>query len=67
MNHHVASYLVDVEPVVPDFDQADHLVGYDVEDKDIKCMVACIGKELLEFPFMFVDPATDVIGHQESQ
>ena len=67
MNHHVASYLVDVETVVPYLDQADYLVGYDVEDKDVKCMVACVGKELLELPLMLVEPAADVVGHQESQ
>ena len=45
----------------------DGLVGKDVEDEDVQCMVACINKELFEFAVVLIDPVAEVIGHQESQ
>ena len=66
MNHHVAAYLPDVEAVIPDFEQTDRLVCYDVEDKDVKRVVADIGQCSFEPSFMSVEPLADVIGHQES-
>jgi hypothetical protein len=30
----VATYLVDVQSIIPYLDKADHFIGYDVEDKD---------------------------------
>ena len=64
---HVATDLSRVEVIVPDFQEADGLVGDDMEDEDIECMVACIDQELFEFVLVFIEPAAEVIGHQEAQ
>ena len=67
MDYHVTSYLVDVKSIVPYLYETDNLIGYDVEDKDIERMITCVNKKLLEPPLMLIKPATDIIGHQESQ
>ena len=67
MNHHVTAYLSDVQSVVPYFYQAHHLIGDDVENKDVECVIAGIDKESLEPAFAGIDPPTDIIGHQEAE
>ena len=59
--------LSGIETIVPDLQQTDGLVGDDMEDEDIECMVACIDQELFEFVLVFIEPAAEVIGHQEAQ
>jgi hypothetical protein len=41
----MATYLTDIQAVVPYLYQANHLVGYNVEDKDIQRVVARIYQE----------------------
>ena len=64
---HVTTDLSRVEVIVPDFQEADGLVGDDMEDEDIERMVACIDQELLELVVMFIDPAAEIVGHEESE
>ena len=64
---HVATDLSRVEVIVPDFQEADGLVGDDMEDEDIERMVACVDQELFESVVMFIEPAAEVIGHQEAE
>ena len=65
--HHVATYLLYVQPVVPNLDQAYRLVCYDMEDKDVQRMVASVDQKPL-YPVVFpVNQHTHVICHQESQ
>ncbi len=40
----MTSYLTDVKAVIPYLYQTHHLIGYDMEDKDIQCVVADIYK-----------------------
>ena len=63
---HVTANLSWIESIVRYFEQADDLVSYDMEDEDIEGMVACIDQELFDLSLVFVDPAAEVIGHQES-
>ena len=67
MDDHVASDLMDVETIVPYLHKTDYLIGHDVEDEDVERVITSVRQELLQFPFMFVEPTADVIGHQESQ
>ena len=67
VNHHVTADLSDVETIVPYLQQTDRLVGDDMEDKDIECMVAGIYEEPFEPVLPFVYPTADVVGHQESE
>ena len=64
---HVATNLSRVEVIVPDFQEADGLVGDDMEDEDIERMVACVDQELFESVVVFIEPAAEVIGHQEAE
>lgn len=64
---HVATDLSRVEVIVPDFQEADGLVGDDMEDEDIERMVACVDQELFELVVVFIEPAAEVIGHQEAE
>ena len=64
---HVATNLSRVEVIVPDFQEADGLVGDDMEDEDIERMVAGVDQELFELVVVFIEPAAEVIGHQEAQ
>ena len=59
--------LPGIEAIVPDLQQADGLVGDDMEDEDIEGMVAGVDQELLEPVVVFVDPAAEVVGHQEAE
>ena len=65
--HHVTAYLSRVKSVVPYLQQTHHLVGDDVEDEDVQRVVACIYQEFLDQALCAVNPAADVIGHQEAQ
>ena len=67
MDDHVTANLSGVEAIVPDLQQADGLVGDDMEDEDIERMVACVDQELFELVVVFIEPATEVIGHQEAE
>ena len=67
MNDHVTANLSGIEAIVPDLQQTDGLVGDDMEDEDIKGMVANIDQQLFEFTWMFVNPTAEVVGHQESE
>ena len=64
---HVATNLSRVEVIVPDFQEADGLVGDDMEDEDIERMVAGVDQELFEPVVVFIEPAAEVIGHQEAE
>ena len=64
---HVATDLSRVEVIVPDFQEADGLVGDDMEDEDIERMVAGVDQELFELVVVFIEPAAEVIGHQEAE
>ena len=64
---HVTTDLSWVEVVVPDFQEADGLVGDDMEDEDIECVIACVDQELFELVVVFIEPAAEVIGHQEAE
>lgn len=64
---HVATNLSRVEVIVPDFQEADGLVGDDMEDEDIERMVAGVDQELFELVVVFIEPAAEVIGHQEAE
>ena len=64
---HVATNLSRVEVIVPDFQEADGLVGDDMEDEDIERMVAGVDQELFEPVVVFIEPAAEVVGHQEAQ
>ena len=64
---HVTTDLSRVEVIVPDFQEADGLVGDDMEDEDIERMVACVDQELFEPVVVFIEPAAEVIGHQEAE
>ena len=66
VDDHVTAYLSRVEAIVPDLQQADGLVGNDMEDEDIERMVADIDEKLFESVVMFIEPTTEVIGHQET-
>ena len=65
--HHVTAYLPDVQAVVPYLDQTHHLIGDDVENEDVKRVVAGIDEEPLEPTLAGINPPADVIGHQESE
>lgn len=65
--NHVATDLSRVEVIVPDFQEADGLVGDDMEDEDIERMVAGVDQELFELVVVFIEPAAEVIGHQEAE
>ena len=67
MDDHVTANLSGIEAIVPDFQQTDGLVGDDMEDEDIERMVACIDQELLELVVVFIDPAAEIVGHEESE
>lgn len=67
MYHHVASYLSDVQSVIPYLYQTHHLIGDDVEDEDVKRVVAGIDEEPFEPALAGINPSADVIGHQESE
>ena len=67
MDDHVTANLSGIETIVPDLQQTDGLVGDDMEDEDIERMVACIDQELLELIVMFIDPAAEIVGHEESE
>ena len=67
VNDHVTANLSRVEAVVPYLQQADRLVGDDMEDEDIKRMVAGVDQELFDFVVMFIDPVAEVVGHQEAE
>ena len=67
VNHHVTANLSAVETIVPDLQQADRLIRNDVEDKDVERMVAGLNQELFEPVLSFVNPAADIVGHQESE
>ena len=62
----MASYLLEIQTVIPYLYQTHHLVGYDVEDKYVQSMVACIYQESFYPCVLLVDEHTDVVGHQES-
>ena len=64
---HVATDLSRVEVIVPDFQEADGLVGDDMEDEDIERMVAGVDQELFESVVVFIQPTAEVIGHQETE
>lgn len=64
---HVTTDLSRVEVIVPDFQEADGLVGDDMEDEDIERMVAGVDQELFELVVVFIEPAAEVIGHQEAE
>ena len=64
---HVATNLSRVEVIVPDFQEADGLVGDDMEDEDIERMVAGVDQELFELVVVFIDPVAEVVGHQETE
>jgi len=64
---HVTTDLSRVEVIVPDFQEADGLVGDDMEDEDIERMVACVDQELFEPVVVFIEPAAEVVGHQEAE
>ena len=64
---HVATNLSRVEVIVPDFQEADGLVGDDMEDEDIERMVAGVDQELFELVVVFIEPAAEVVGHQEAE
>ena len=64
---HVATDLSRVEVIVPDFQEGDGLVGDDMEDEDIERMVAGVDQELFELVVVFIEPAAEVIGHQEAE
>ena len=64
---HVATDLSRVEVIVPDFQEADGLVGDDMEDEDIERMVAGVDQELFELVVVFIEPAAEVVGHQEAE
>jgi len=64
---HVATNLSRVEVIVPDFQEADGLVGDDMEDEDIERMVAGVDQELFEPVVVFIEPAAEVVGHQEAE
>ena len=55
MNHHVTPNLATIEAVVPNFQHADSLVGYDVKHIDIERHFAAMHKNTLEPPFTAVD------------
>ena len=67
VDDHVTANLSGIETIVPDFQQTDDFVGDDMKDEDIQGVVADINQHLFEFPVVFIDPAAEVIGHQESQ
>ena len=67
MDDHVASNLTDVQAVIPDLEKTHRLIGNDVEDKDLKRMVADIYQHTLQDVFMSVYPLADVVGHQETE
>ena len=67
MYHHVTAYLSDVHSVIPYLDETHHLIGDDVEDEDVECMVAGIDEEPLEPTFAGINPSTDVVSHQEAE
>ena len=67
MDDHVTTDLSGVEAIVPYLQQADGFVGDDMEDEDIEGMVACIDQQLFEFVVVFIQPATEVVSHQEAQ
>jgi len=64
---HVTTDLSRVEVIVPDFQEADGLVGDDMEDEDIERMVAGVDQELFEPVVVFIEPAAEVVGHQEAE
>ena len=64
---HVTTDLSRVEVIVPDFQEADGLVGDDMEDEDIERMVAGVDQELFELVVVFIEPAAEVVGHQEAE
>lgn len=67
MDDHVTANLSGIEAIVPDLQQADGLIGDDMEDEDIESMVACIDQQSFETVVVFIQPATEVVGHQEAQ
>jgi hypothetical protein len=67
VNHHVATYLSDVKAIVPYLYQTDCLIGNNVEDKDVKRVVACIDKKPFQNVVFPVKQHADVVCHQESQ
>ena len=67
MDDHVAAYLTGIQTVIPDLEQADGLVGNDVEDEDVERVVAQLSQESFHHLLATVDPAADVIGHQEAE
>ena len=67
MYHHVTAYLSDVQSVIPYLYQTHHLIGDDVEDEDVKRVVAGIDEEPFEPALAGINPSADVIGHQESE
>ena len=67
MDDHVTTDLSGVEAIVPYLQQANGFVGDDMEDEDIEGMVACIDQQLFESVVVFIQPATEVVSHQEAQ
>ena len=67
MDDHVTAYLSRIEAIVPDLQQTDGLIGYDMEDEDIEGVIARIDQQLLELPVVFINPTAEVVGHQESE
>ena len=67
VDDHVTADLSRVEAIIPDLQQADRLVGDDVENKDIQGVVACIDQKPFDDPVVFIQPTTEVVGHQESE
>ena len=63
----MTAYLLDVKSVVPDFHQTYNLIGHNVEDEDVKGVIARVNKKTFQTTLVSVDPHTDVISHQETK
>ena len=67
VDDHVTANLSRVEAIVPDLQQTDGLIRDDMEDEYIERMVANIDEELFDSVVVFIEPAAEVVGHQEAQ
>ena len=67
VDDHVTTNLSGIEAIVPYFQQADNLIGDDMENEDIQRMITCINQPLLDSPIVFINPAAEVIGHEKTE
>ena len=67
VDDHVTANLSRVETIVADLQQTDGLIRDDMEDEYIERMVTDIDEKLFESVVMFIEPTTEIVGHQEAQ